>query len=198
MQIRPDGTVAATNGHSALIVRDGSPFPDSDFPSGDARGTGRLAPFKGNPATPILLSGERAASLIKVMPKRATIPILAAVQMSTNGDEGGAVFSATDLSAAVVAHVPADQAVGNFPALDKVWPADKRPEVSLTLTVDMLEDLITAAKAIHPDKGVRGITFGIPISKPNVDAERHVISAVRVTMASGGLSIDGVVMPCRL
>lgn len=200
VQIRPGGSVAGTNGHSALIVTDHYPYPDAEFPSGSPDHGGRLAPFKGDPAGPVLLPAETALQLIKVMPKRPTIPILACVQMSTNGDKDGMVYSATDLAASVVAHVKAEDSVGSFPALDRAWPEQGRPEVSLSLTVSMLEDLITAAKAIEERKGgQQTITFGIPTGKPDVDATGAVVCAVRVRMGSPStISIDGVVMPCRL
>jgi hypothetical protein len=194
IQIRPDGTVAATNGSAALIVTDREPFTEEDFPRSDGDGGGRVAPFTGNPTTPILLEAAQALQLIKIMPTKARIPILAAVQLSTNGAEGGAVCSATDLSAAVVVHVTAEQNGGRFPSLDKVWPAVDRPEVSVCLSVTMLQDLIAAAKAIESAH----ITFGIP---PNdVSAERAVTSVIRITVGGSRsrISIEGVAMPCRL
>lgn len=195
VQIRPGGSVAATNGHCALVVTDREPWPDSDYPS---KGT---APYKGDPSGPVLLPAEQAEQLIKGTAKRSPIPILACIQLSTNGEEGGVVYSATDLAAAVVAHVASDQSSGRFPDIEKVWPDKDRPEVSLTLTVAMLKDLIKATEAVN-DRKDRSITFLIP-TKAGVDKDHVVVEAIRVRMSGrgaggAGLTIDGVVMPCRL
>ncbi len=202
MQIRPDGTVCATNGHTLLEITDGSPFPDAEFPSGrDGEGGGRLAPFKGNPLEPVMLPADVALQLLKVMPKRATIPILAAVQLSTNGDAGGVVYSATDLGAAVVSHVNAETAGGKFPDATKVQPPAGRAVVTLSLTTALLKDLIEAREAIDGGKGLKVITFEIPTEaeyhlKRGGEQTNMVSSVVRVSFEKGGLKVAGLIMPC--
>lgn len=140
VQIRPDGTIAATDGRVALVVSDQAVFKDADFP---VKG---VPLYKGNPAAAILLPASHVDRLIKAMPKRSPIPILSTVQLTMNGD-GGAVVSATDLDVPCTVHLPAVEP-HSFPQVERAFPKADRPSVTVRLAIDVLETLIKSAKAI--------------------------------------------------
>lgn len=153
VQVQPDGRAVATDGHILLIAQDKYPQKDEDFPAI----TG--APYTSDPAEPVLIPLSMAQRLIGAMPKKSPIPILKAAQLSTNGD-GGCVISATDLEVPCVVHVPKPE--GSFPQWQRVLPRADRPALSVSLSIEVLEHLIKAAKAVQ-DKGKLGtITLQIP------------------------------------
>lgn len=224
VQVRPDGSVVATDGCICLVARDKYPQEDSDFP------VAGVAPFKGNPEKAVLLPVSAVKALLQALPKKSTIPILQAVQLSTNGTEGGIVVSATDLQAPRIAHVDAEKAGGNFPITDRVMVSKDRPALQVTLSTDVLKALIAAAEAVQGKrKGVKSITLHVQTEpqhqggKPresedhkftkhkvtgmcewcgqgeraHQDPDGTIIDQIRVTIAGDDVDVEGVVMPCR-
>ena len=220
IQIEPDGRCVATDGHVLLTAIDRAPFDDTDFP---AKG---VADYKGNPDKTVSIDAGAIEKLIAAMPKqKKAIPILQAVQLSTNGD-GGAVVSATDLDVPCVVHLSDDQA-GRFPDWRRLMPRDDRPALKVTLAVNVLQALIKAAQATQ--RGM--ITFELPtepqyqgtrpaaheyeespdvcsgpdcpcvqcgkVAARHVESDGHVINTVRVRIKGEAIDVDGVVMPCR-
>src|SRR5206468_12869383 len=113
VQIRPDGTIAGTNGHVAFVAADKAPYQDEDFPQTDP-------PYQGPIEQPVLVSKATAEALIAATAKKAkTIPILTAIQVGKNGTCGGGIAVATDLELPRVARLPADGGeAGSFRDID--------------------------------------------------------------------------------
>ncbi len=203
VNVRPDGTVEATNGSIAILARDKSPIDDADFPIVAG------SEFKGNPAGNILIPTAIVKSMIAAMPKRSPIPVLAALQLGANGSETGSAFvSATDLQAPRVAHITND---GTFPAIDRVIPAaDKAGTVDVFFAVDVLETICRAARAVSAS-GKKSkapiVRFAIPTAKGDrisltKDGEKtgeagEVSTAVRVTYSGPDVDLVIAAMPCR-
>src|SRR4051812_32393968 len=185
--IEPDGRAVATDGHVMLVATDNSPMPDEDFPIIPG------APFHGTPAAATLIDADVIRGLLSAMPKRPTMPILAAVQLSQNGTPQTATIAATDLQAPRVATVTSEGKT--FPSYERVMPAAEQP-TTLVLAIDVLETLIKSAKAVH---GTRKsgpapmIRFDIPKNEGN-----QVTAAVRITITGADVTVTGAAMPCCL
>jgi DNA polymerase III sliding clamp (beta) subunit (PCNA family) len=178
--------VVATNGHILLIATDKSPMKDEDFPNVAG------AEFHGSPEGAVLLDADVCKSLIATMPKKTSIPILQTAQLSVNGSPTTLTLAATDLKAPRVAAIDTKDA-GLFPAYDRIMPKADRAGVKLCMAVDVLEQLIKAAKAVSS----KHITFDVPTSDADVKSGA-VISAAGVTMDGADVLVTGVAMPCRL
>lgn len=173
--------VVATNGHILIIATDRWPMADADFPAVAG------AEFHGSPEGPVCLDADVCRSMIATMPKKHSIDILKAAQLSVNGSPTTLTFAATDLKAPRVATIDTKDA-GQFPAIDRIMPKADRPELALCLAVDVLESLLKATKAI----GARTITFGIPTEKT------EVLTSVGVTMKGADVTVTGLAMPCKI
>jgi len=194
VQVRPDGSVAATNGYVAFIVSDSSNMADADFPIVPG------AEFHGSPAGNVLVSADVCKRLIKGTEQgKRSMPILRCVQVSKNGSEETATLAATDLKIPTVATVTKDPDA-NFPVLERVIPkADKEGIVSIVLGTEVLEQLIKATNAIKGERFSKGIRFDIPThERDRMDKIGTVCSAVRVTVKTAeGLELVGAIMPMR-
>jgi len=191
MQLEPNGTVVATNGHILIMAKDQQDFTDEDFPVVPG------APFHGTPEQPILLDVVIAKRLIAAMPKRSTIPALHTIQVSQNGTPQMATVAATDMQAPMVATITADDD-RRFPDYKRVIPAesDDRPVVNVCMAVDVLEAMIKAAKATG-QKNPK-ITMQIPIGEKE-SPKGNLASALTFKVAgSPDLDVHGVAMPCRI
>lgn len=214
--------VVATDGHVLLVVTDAHGYPDRDFPIIPG------APFHGDPLMPVVVPSEILRALIATMPKNTAFPLLKAVQISRNGSEADTSFTvaATDLQAPRVATINT-QDQPSFPTYAHILPAADRPSVSVSLSVEVLERVIKAAKAIAGStKRARAqtIRFSLPTGKrdrttmkvpgtPAVDATAttlaiaavepsetlgDVIAAVQIEITGAdGITIAGVAMPCH-
>lgn len=189
VQVRPDGTVAATDGHVAFIAKEAHPpaqanggaYPDDDFPIVPGAET------HGSITVPVLVDSDIAKRLIAGTAKKATIPVLACVQFSQNND--GAVAVSTDLQVPCVVHIK--DAGQTFPAIERVMPAEDKPSIKVCLSNAVLESLLKASKAIQGRKMIQTITFSVPTDQTTC------VSAIRVGMTSDEVHVDGVIMPCR-
>lgn len=202
VNVLPDGTAVATDGHVLLMAKDNSPIPDAEFPQIQG------APFHGTPERNVILDADVIKRLLAVMPKKSTIPVLQAVQVSKNGSDQTFTVAATDLQTPIVSNV--DMSDGkNFPDHVRVLPAaDKPGVVPVILGVPVLEALIKAAKAIE----AKGIRFEIPTGKADRFASRipatetepertelHEVSgAVRVSIRTHETEVIGAAMPMRV
>lgn len=183
--IEPDGRVIATNGHVLLIATDKAPQADADFPSVPG------AAFNGTPEGQTLVKSDIIKSLMAVMPKRSTIPILGSIQLSQNGTPQTATLVATNLQTPCVATVTREPDV-NFPQYERVFP--KAPAVvRIILAVEVLETLIKSAKAIATKNSSPRITFDIPAN----GRDGVVDGAIRVSMQGVDVDVAGVAMPMR-
>lgn len=195
IQAEPDNNrLVSTNGHVLLIVTDTAPMDDADFPIVAG------AEFHGNPDKPVLMPADIVTKMIKAMPKRSTLPILGAAQLARNGSPDTATLASTDLQAPTVATIKPSDAT--FPQYDRVLVTDEKlgDHVSLCLSVDVLETLCKAARAVQAGvKSTRSnpttITFDIPTRSTKTKA---VEDAVRVSMKGSDVSITGAAMPCRI
>lgn len=230
IQIRPDGKAVATDGHVLLIAEDGHPEQDAEFP---VKG---MPEFQGSPIGPVCVPKAVVEKILGAMPKKCTIPIMGYAQIGTI--EGGAVIRSTDFTAACVIDLPTDDQQ-KFPDYARVVPAVDRPELKITLAVNVLKSLIKAVEAIQDGrKSSEGgtITFGLPTApgcqgKVPLDhgfrfngaamcidddtlcdhegcgrrkaahdggPDGHVIAAASILAKSGGITITGAAMPCRM
>lgn len=206
VQIQLDGSVVATDGHVLLVAKEHDPHKDEDFPVKD------ITEFKGSPDKPVLLPRSLAEKLIAALPKRSAVPILDAVQVSTDG-EAGSVISATDLEVPYVVRLPKDDNGQRFPAYAHILPAADRPALTVRLAVNVLQAVIKAATAVQGRKTTTGgvITFQIPTApehqgrKPGTgvdDVPREpdgiVIAGIGVQTKGDEVDVTGVIMPCRV
>jgi hypothetical protein len=205
VQIQPDGTVEATDGHIALRAKGKHDCEDADFPIVPG------APELQEIAKPILVGRETVKRLIAGTPKRATIPVLTEIRVGQDGADP--VLLSTDLTVPVIIRVRTDEQ-GKFPNLDPVFPKD-RPELHLRLGLNVLEHLCKAMKAAYKgEHGGRGREPSIVLYVPTEDQYRkqdrtaheaaakgetvytnQIISGVRVAVQSSDVDLRGVVMP---
>lgn len=183
--IEPDGRVIATNGHVLLIATDKAPQPDADFPTVPG------AAFNGTPEHQTLVKTDVVKSLMAVMPKRSTIPILGSIQVSQNGTPQTATLAATNLQTPCVATVTREADM-NFPQYERCIPTTPAA-VRVILSADVLETLIKSARAIATKKSAPRITFDIPA---NGD-DGIVAGAIRVSMQGIDVDVTGAAMPMR-
>lgn len=157
VQITPAGDVVATNGHTLLIARESTRFPDEDFPSKD------LPAYHGDATESITLERALVDRLLTGIPKRTPIPILSAVQIGVNGD-GGTYAAATDLDSPTVIRIkPQSEQAGGFPTWERVLPKADRPGIRITLSADNLIALAKAAGLVDKRNEHGGrITLFIP------------------------------------
>lgn len=160
IQILPDGRCVATDGHILLVAKDEHQQDDKEFPS---KG---MPEFLRSPTEPVVVGREIVAKLIAAMPKRGCIPILEYAQLGTS--EGGAVICATDLTAACVVELPADEQQ-QFLDYARVLPKKDRPELTVHLAVEILEKIIKAAKAIQGSS--RSSTGGVVAFRVPTEAQ---------------------------
>jgi hypothetical protein len=168
VQVVPGATprAVATNGHVLLVVDDEHPHKDEDYPIIVG------APWHGDPPAPLVIPSDIVRAMIATTPKKTTIPILRAIQVSRNGSEQSVTVAATDLQAPRVATLDTTADDRKFPSYHRVLPAADRPSVSVCLAVDVLETLIKAAKAIsQTGKNVHTptIRFSLPTGKQHRD-----------------------------
>jgi hypothetical protein len=185
VQVRPDGSVAATDSHMAVIVKQTHAADAADFPI--VPNGSEMGPLTG----PAFVETDTAKRLIAGADAKSPIPILHTVRIGTTPD-GRTEAHATDLRAPVVATIP-EPSGATFPNLAPVYQAtEHQPTVRLVLSRVMLEHLAKIAKTIATNpNGMHAVTFDVPTDGP------EVLTAVRVTMRSSDFEVDGVVMPCR-
>lgn len=199
VQVVPDQhAVVATNGHILLIAKDTAPQLNEDYPLVPG------APFNSSPTVPVLIAADTVRSIIAAMPKKSLLPILGCAQLSTNGTPQTFTLSATNLSAPCVATIDtsANGAGGtsNFPNYERVMPKADRQSINVCMAVDVLEDLIKAAKAIKASAkngGAPKITFNVPTGKADTQ-DGAVISALGISMIGETVTVTGAAMPCRM
>jgi hypothetical protein len=193
--------VVATNGHILLVATEANPWPDCDYP------TILGAEYHDEPATPVLIDADTCRSLIAAMPKKSSLPILTCAQLSTNGSPSTFTVAATDLKARSVTVIDMAESRATFPTYERVMPKLDRPSVNVILAVDVLEQLIKAAKAANgSNKSTAKITFNVPTGKADLDMPkdsddtqgRLVMSALGVTMTGPDVTVTGAAMPCRM
>ena len=207
VQVRPDGTVVATNGHLLFMVRDGHTWPDEDFPRRPD------APvFDTSPTEPVCLPVPLAEKLIAATQKKGTTPVLTCVQIGQDA-AGGIFATATDLETSLSSPLPTGAGAPQFPTVDRVLVPADRPHLTVKLSACYLAALVKAAGMLygkHPYGGV--VEFQIP-TEPKYQATRTVSTAedgtpiteptgeilaqVRIVITGPERTLDGVLMPVR-
>ena len=109
VHVRTDGTVEATNGHFAIQVPPAT-IPSEDFPVVAGMG----GSFEGS----LQIPAETCKAVLKVLPKRPTLPILATAHVGAK--DGKAVITTTDLEVGIPRCVV--QTDSKFPDIDRVVP----------------------------------------------------------------------------
>lgn len=198
IQVRPDGLVAATDGAVALRITDKAPFEDIDFPNGP----GTKDPIL-QPTAPVYLLPEAVDALLKGMPKKPTIAILASVQFQQLPPTGTETkdarpivrASTTDLVARQVLDIDSSQ-VTHFPDVDRVFTEAGAVLAAETfkvrLGVEMLETLVKVAKTLEP-KYSRAIEFTFPVQQLS---KGYGSGMIGLSFRGGApLQVEGVTMP---
>lgn len=220
VQIRPDGTVCATNGHMAIFAKDRNPIAPEDFPIVPGVPDGQH-----EPTAPILVPIVTVQRAVASTAKKPILPVLGAIQITANGTPGAAVLAATDLTVPVVLSV--DSTGQSFPDLDRIKIADDEKVIRLTLSVDMLKDILKSAqaaigKAKHNHGGM--VRFEIPtadrwyVRQPFPDPQpetettaetataaeptpeptyKDLVDRLRVCVRGDDADVTMIVMPCR-
>lgn len=189
VQIRQNGDVAATDGHVALIVHDDRPMDTADFP--DVAG----ADIHGELARDVSVPAATCKRLISATAKgKRAIPVLTGVRVGRNGADGVSVLAATDLAVPAVAILQVDPHAQAFPDLARVMPAADDTRVRLSMSVEVLESLIRAAKAIGAGKRFQTINFQLPAASEKTHA---IETTIRIEIKGADCSIVGAAMPCR-
>lgn len=190
-QTEEDVTARATNGHLAVTVTQRR-LPDADYP------WPKVGLTPGTATDPILVPGDALDALLKVAPKRPRFPVIGAVSVGVTPTGAGAI-GATDLDVTAVRSLDTDPAA-NFPDFARITPKQAEDDLTVSLTVAMLTDLLAVAKAIHAHtksshKGVVKLT--VPRDAAKVAGTQQVIGAIRATMSGEDVTAECVVMPCR-
>lgn len=168
--VRPDGTIEATDGTVALrakidLADEQTVYQDKEMP------TKGLPPFEGNPAYAVLIPSAVVDKLIRAMPKRSTIPILQAVQLSDHPEGTLPTIAATDLDVPAVATL--DTGDRRFPDTARVYArAQQGPQLRVCLAVEILERLCKSAKACGTGR-MDTITFYIPTGPEHQGRQRR-------------------------
>lgn len=197
IEVRPDGTVTATNGHVLLSATERTRFLDADFP---VKG---LPKYHGDPPTAITLNAAEIARVVKALTKKSTMlyPILTAVQLGTDAE--GTYLAATDLTSQTVLRVPTQEDQrGQFPAWDRLVPAREEPAICVELSTAVLKVLIQAAETVHGLDILRTqrratVRLYVRTDAAHQTETGHGNAGIRVEIDGTDTAIVGVVMPCR-
>jgi hypothetical protein len=193
VHILPDGTVEATDGSILVRVHDRYAYAVEDFPAVPGVGS----PFTPPPANGTIIPADIAKKLIAATAKKSTIPILTAVKVGTV--DGHTYAVATDLEAPLVVCLDRVNEEMRFPETDRVLIKDKARTgvIKLTLSAEMLATLAALGREIGWAKSTNAVTLEIPTeAKDRTEDQLH--SQIRFTAQGSDLSIEGVVMPCRV
>lgn len=187
VEVRPDGTVTATNGHLLISVKETYPEKPEDWP---AKGFEQL---HGEIDKPITINLEQLKRLKAGMPKRSTIPIVSCINVAQNGE--GPVACSTDLQSPTI--LPVNDATA-YPDWKRVIPASTVPHVEFSIAADVLEALAKAAKQARPGKDRKRpacVTFHIPTEEyARAKDSLTITSPVRIEIPSTeGVEIVGAV-----
>jgi len=191
VQVRPDGTVVATNGHLLLQVRDAHTIPDEDFPQRPNTGV-----FAQSPTDPVCLPVPLVEKLIAATQKKGRLPMLACVQVGQDA-AGGIFATATDLETSLSSPLPTGTDRPRFPPFDRALiPAD-RPHLTIRLSACYLATLAKAAGLLYGKHLYGGIVeFQIP-TEPQYQPTGVIRSQVRVIITGPERTLDGVLMPTQ-
>lgn len=211
VKVHSDGMLEATDGNMLMRVRDKYPQKDEEYPRCPNTAEEIIGCL-----TSILLPVPLAEKLMAALPKKATIPILNAVQIGLR--DGKRIGVATDLEVPCVVDLEPANTDTHFPTTDRVHVAEgqRTPVIRLTLTAEMLTRLAKIATTVGRAKALNAITFEIPLdplyqgtrpaegydgTRPSTPEDRvpdgNIASQIRVTIAGEDCSVEGVVMPCR-
>ena len=183
--ILPDGRVAATNEHFAIVISqpdDGT--KEADYP--DTTGTIADTP-KAERMT--LIPTPEVNRMIGAMKGKQGIPILEWAHVKpTNGESGLLLYN----SLSSVVTVKASEPDVRFPSIDRVIPPDtKEPKASVPFDAKLMRDICDAAIKWDADGGKRP---RVPVTLRVYDA----VSAMRMDATSpNGSTFLAVLMPMR-
>ena len=194
LEIRPDGTTTATNGHILISVRDTAAPPDTDYP------TKGLPDYAGNPEGPVLLDAGVAAKMIQALPKKARVPVLQYAQVGR--DSTGVYAATTDLVTAAVVRLDNK---GLFPAWERRIPPADPDAILVILSAALLQTLAKAAIAAGNGLSAAAVPIRFEIrTRPEdrftaTDGQTGgYSSAIRATFGKGGIEAVAVIMPMRV
>ena len=196
VQVKPDGTVTATNGHMLLIGKEtGVVTADAAFPD-----KGLPVP-RATLSKPVLLSVSLIQKLLKVMPTKPKADAVLSSILVAENDKAEAFAAATDLETPFVAWLNSEEQA--FPTVEKVLVDRDRRHVKLTLNADLLQRLAKAAQAVTGRKEA-AITFEVQTqrkhwfeAKDTTVKSGHINDQVPFTISSSEFDVEGVIMPMR-
>lgn len=190
------GTVMATDGMIAIKVTEPHKFPVTDFPVVPG------APALDGADARVAIPANVAKRLAKA--SKTPIPILNAIQVGQPAT-GAPVAIATDLQVPQIASLPAGNDAPTLPDIDRARPDLSGPAVQVCFSAEMLGRLAALAKEARSHaRALSGVMLTIPLPAEMPAAEgddpvRYVHnSAVRFELKNSDLTIDGLVMPCRV
>lgn len=196
VQIEPSGQCVATDGAILVTAKAVTPTPDTEFPIVAG------APFHGSPDWAVQVPSDQIAKLLKVAPKKTTIPVLQCLQLSRNGSDETATLAATDLETPMIATLRKGD--HTFPNYERILSNSPNDTIELVIGVDILKTLIATAKAVNG----RSIRLHVPATTGREVLSRHadktpatygaVNGQIRYAVCpSNETEVSGVFMPMR-
>lgn len=181
--ILPDGRVAATNGHVAIVIsRPDDGTKESDYPDT----TGTIADTPAAEQTTLIPTPE-VNRMIGAMKGKQGIPILEWAHVKpTNGESGLMLYN----SLSSVVTVKASEPDVRFPEIDRIVPANtKTSKASIQFDARLMRDICDAAVKWNADGCKRSF---VPVTFRVYDE----VSAMRMDATSpNGSTFLAVIMP---
>ena len=188
IHFRADGSTEATDGH--IMIRSKSDhLPEVDFPTIEGREIEDPEPTLES----FILPSTTAATLVKRIPKKSSMPILtsAALDVAHANGNGAVQFHTTDLETAEL--TTARKIDGEFPDTDNVQPTSKI-QVETAIDLSLVERFLKAIREADPMGGKNGRARGV-----KVEIRDEGLSAIRMVYNNrDGVELDCLIMPMRL
>lgn len=160
VNVCPDGSVQATNGHYLITVPP-SQYPAADFPEVDGKGAGLTHEA--------IVPADAFKAAEKALPKKSHLPILACAHLGNTGPS--VKITTTDLETHTVRAVTPIQA--KFPDISQVIPQVTDASLHIVLNVAYLKEIIAYAAKVGSDKAIE-----LVIPDPSQAAEKPVMFSV--------------------
>lgn len=177
--VDPEYTVA-TDGHAMTICETVKDSAES-YPEWES--------FKAtNEWKPFVLPSSDCADIIKALPTKTTIPILANAAVGDRSDDSSAIIGVTDLDKKRVFEAKQDSS-RNFPDWRRVLPKEENFRFEINVTAELLINQLQ----IHKEKLVKGDGHKTAV----VTLKFQDKNSAFVITSNTEQNMTSVVMPCR-